>query len=484
MSYPSGWDLVNITGTYIARDGTPCTGSVTLSSPQLVLRSGTIVTAADIVFDLVNGTFSGQIPATDDPNANPSGWTYTVTENVPGGRQGYQIVAPHTSPGIDLSTVVPVTMPQPPTYGFPYVTLAQLAGTAVGDGAYLIGYQNTGAGSASRTVQSKLSDIVSTTDFSTLAQAWAAAIYNPLINPTTGKTYFNTDPSKLDYSTSRAGFVWQHRDTASGANNEEIPGSVFQFNSTGNGVVNASIEKSYTIWEGVYGYHYKSGDGSGQVFTATGELGAYGSGGYNELGGFQAQLTNVGSALGTISGVEMLLEDSPDGGTTTYSTKMQAVVGRIAKYNPTIRPSYHFYASSEGTQNTNGIVGVNPSANKFERGLDFTGAAFSTGQATLFPNNTAMAWLDTTGTAQPVLGVDGSNNSYVKAATTSSNLNLQDGSGLTRLQITSTGLVAFQNATLTTSATAGTNGAVPSQVGGYLEVVINGSTVKIPYFNV
>lgn len=140
MSYPVGWDLVNITGTYIGRNGVPCVGSVTLSSPQLVLRSGTIVPAADIVFDLVNGTFSGQIPATDDPNASPVGWTYTVTENVPGGRQGYQIVAPHTSPGIDLSTVVPVTMPQPPTYGFPYVTLAQLASTSTGQGIALIGW--------------------------------------------------------------------------------------------------------------------------------------------------------------------------------------------------------------------------------------------------------------------------------------------------------------------------------------------------------
>lgn len=165
MSYPVGWDLVNITGTYIGRNGVPCVGSVTLSSPQLVLRSGTIVPAADIVFDLVNGVFSGQIPATDDPNAQPSGWVYTVTENVPGGRQGYQIVAPHTSPGIDLSTVIPVTLPMPPTFGFPYVTLAQLAGTAVGDGAYLIGYQNPASGSVARTVQKQLQQFVNVLDF-------------------------------------------------------------------------------------------------------------------------------------------------------------------------------------------------------------------------------------------------------------------------------------------------------------------------------
>jgi len=52
MSYPAGWDLVTVTGTYIGKNGVPCAGSVTFSSPQLVLRSGTVVPAADIVFDL------------------------------------------------------------------------------------------------------------------------------------------------------------------------------------------------------------------------------------------------------------------------------------------------------------------------------------------------------------------------------------------------------------------------------------------------
>ena len=162
MSYPVGWDLVNVTGTYIGKNGVPCVGSVTFSSPQLVLRSGTIVPAADIVFNLVNGTFSGQIPATDDPNANPVGWVYTVTENVPGGRQGYQIVAPHASSGIDLSTVVPVTMPMPPTFGFPYVTLSQLAAPG---GSSLIGYQNVGTGAVARTVQSRLQETISVKDY-------------------------------------------------------------------------------------------------------------------------------------------------------------------------------------------------------------------------------------------------------------------------------------------------------------------------------
>jgi len=34
-----------------------------------------------------------------------------------------------------------------------------------------------------------------------------------------------------------------------------------------------------------------------------------------------------------------------------------------------------------------------------------------------------------------------------------------------------------------TSAAAGTNGAVPSQVSGYVEILIGTTTYKVPYFN-
>lgn len=166
MSYPAGWDLVNVTGTYIARDGVPCSGSVTFSSPQMVLRSGTVVPAADIVFTLDgSGAFSGQVPATDDPNSAPIGWLYTVTENVPGGRSGFQIAAPHTSPGIDLSTVVPVYLPQPPSSMYQLATLAQLAATTAPTGASLIGYINPISGATGGMLQDVLQRIISVMDF-------------------------------------------------------------------------------------------------------------------------------------------------------------------------------------------------------------------------------------------------------------------------------------------------------------------------------
>lgn len=40
-----------------------------------------------------------------------------------------------------------------------------------------------------------------------------------------------------------------------------------------------------------------------------------------------------------------------------------------------------------------------------------------------------------------------------------------------------------QQAGTSTSATAGTAGALPTQVAGYLSITVNGQTVKVPYFN-
>src|SRR6201996_3008125 len=53
-----------------------------------------------------------------------------------------------------------------------------------------------------------------------------------------------------------------------------------------------------------------------------------------------------------------------------------------------------------------------------------------------------------------------------------------------RLIITSAGAFQFDNTTVAFTATAGTNGAPPAQVAGYLACVVNGIASKIPYYAV
>jgi len=280
-------------------------------------------------------------------------------------------------------------------------------------------YTPSGANAVPRPTLDKVGDIVSRSDYTTLSAAYTAAGFRPLVDPTTGKVFLNTDPTPLDYSNTRAGFVFQHSDDADGATNDIIPAEVHQFSASGDGIVFPLSELSTTIWVGQFNYMKKTGDGSGHTYTSIGELGPYGASGYNELGMYQGEMTNVGSVLGTMSGLEMLLKDSPNGGTNAYSTKMQAVVGRIAKYNPTIRESFNFYASCEGTQAINGVIGVNPGGlATWLRGFDFKGATFTSGQFGLAPNNTSMAWLLNGGGTAAVMVVNNANDVKIAATTT------------------------------------------------------------------
>jgi len=244
------------------------------------------------------------------------------------------------------------------------------------------------------------------------------------------------DTSPLNYQGTAAAWVLQQRDTSDRATDILAPGAVFQFRSSGDGFVIAGSEISRTIWQGLFAFMEKTGDGSGHSFTATGELGPYGASGYNELGLFQGEATNKGSALGTMSGVEMLLKDSPDGGTTTYSTKMQAVVGRIAKYNPTVRKSYNFYASSEGSLAPNAILGGNPQGlASWQRGFDFEGLTFTTGEFGLAPNNSFLAWLNSAGSSKSILGLSSNNNVILAMAGASNSIRLTNASFATRFEI-------------------------------------------------
>ncbi len=179
--------------------------------------------------------------------------------------------------------------------------------------------------------------------------------------------------------------------------NQLLSQDYHQFEVTGKGVVNAPERQSYSIWTGVTSSVNMRGVGSAHGFTAIGQLFPNT---YNELGGFQAELTNMGSYNGTISGTEMLLKDSPNNGTSSAPTKLQPVVSRIAKYNAGTKAD-SFYASTEGNLAPNSILTGNPGG-RWQVGIDFGGQAFTSGYAAIFPNNYALAWRSIAGQTVPV----------------------------------------------------------------------------------
>ena len=113
MSLPTAWTLVPITGTFSDRAGNPCDGRVSFSSRQAVVIAGVVVVPKSISVYLVNGSIPAgfQLPSTNDPDLNLTGWAYTVKESFPGGRDEYAIFVEHDSDGIDLATAAPVVPP-------------------------------------------------------------------------------------------------------------------------------------------------------------------------------------------------------------------------------------------------------------------------------------------------------------------------------------------------------------------------------------
>ena len=245
-----------------------------------------------------------------------------------------------------------------------------------------------------------------------------------------------SDTAPLNYCSTRAVSVIQHRDTLDGGFNDGIPAQVIQNTSTGNGVVNSSLESSSTIWMGQYVYHKKTGDGSAQQVTFVGELGPAGPGGYNEMGGFCGINTNFGSNKAYISGVEVAVLDSPDLGVHSYDTRLQAVVGRVSKYHSSMRNSACFYASSEGSQPVGSVLSCNPQGlAQWFRGIDLKDATFTSGQACLFPNNTNLAWLTQTGNPVPVLYLSGGNDVYLSMSGSTTAVNITTNTAAIRLSV-------------------------------------------------
>ncbi|WP_210214067.1 hypothetical protein [Mesorhizobium sp. M4B.F.Ca.ET.017.02.2.1] len=249
-----------------------------------------------------------------------------------------------------------------------------------------------------------------------IAALYAAAPTNPYVYRSDSHVGIIRDTAPLNYQGTRAAFVLQRRDTGSGGTNELIPGAVFQFTSTGDGVVTAGSDLSQTIWMGLTSTHTKTGDGSGSVFQAIGSLGAYGAGTYNELGGFVGEFTNTGSNHGTMSGVEVLVKDGVDN-TTNFDTTMSGVIARIRRWNAGTRRVVNFMASSEGDTAPESAYAFSPGGfATWLRGMDFRNSTFTTGQAILLKNNDGIAAMNAAGTtAQTVFFLDTTDNTWVAA---------------------------------------------------------------------
>lgn len=116
---PPAIPTVVVTGTYRGPDGRGLSGTVTFSGPGLLtFHASDLFIAGPVVARLdENGYFSVRLPATDAPDMNPTGWAYTVKENLTGvtGSRTFPMMLPKGTGPIDLADIAP-SDPTAPVY--------------------------------------------------------------------------------------------------------------------------------------------------------------------------------------------------------------------------------------------------------------------------------------------------------------------------------------------------------------------------------
>jgi hypothetical protein len=123
---PPGITSITLSGTYLRGNLAPATGyvtfvpSVAVSDPSgpAILATSTVTVPLD-----ATGSFTTTLAATDDVATSPSGWLYTVVEQIDGTVRSYQITLPHAAPTVNIASLSPAaTVP----LSFSYATTAQL----------------------------------------------------------------------------------------------------------------------------------------------------------------------------------------------------------------------------------------------------------------------------------------------------------------------------------------------------------------------
>jgi len=113
MALPANVNFGTVTGLFIDGAGAPLVGSVTFTpSAAKLLDIGAQPPASvfprPVSVQLVDGAFSQQLIATDDPDLNPVGWSWKVSFSLSGvNAAGFNIEVP-ADETVDLTLVSPV----------------------------------------------------------------------------------------------------------------------------------------------------------------------------------------------------------------------------------------------------------------------------------------------------------------------------------------------------------------------------------------
>lgn len=113
MNASANWNGVAVRWSGNLLDGKPATGTLTFTAVAERFRDATmLILRTPITVSIVAGAASVVLPATDDPDITPNGFTYLVSERVTGASAtDYYIEVPlaKAGTGIDLGSVAAVS---------------------------------------------------------------------------------------------------------------------------------------------------------------------------------------------------------------------------------------------------------------------------------------------------------------------------------------------------------------------------------------
>lgn len=121
MPLPGNLTTVTVTGKYLDASGAPVRGSVTFSldTPLLDAGASTYIIETDYTVALDSqGAFAVALPATNDPDVTPTGWTWTLTPNFDGADPLTFALPTNLGPSIDLTVLAPALPNPSQTYSY------------------------------------------------------------------------------------------------------------------------------------------------------------------------------------------------------------------------------------------------------------------------------------------------------------------------------------------------------------------------------
>jgi hypothetical protein len=116
MALPGNLTTVEVTGRYIDASGAAVRGSVTftLDTPLLDAGASTYIIETEYTVALdATGSFAVNLPATNDVDVTPTGWTWTLTPNFDGA-DPITFALPTNLTTVDITTLSPA-LPNPST---------------------------------------------------------------------------------------------------------------------------------------------------------------------------------------------------------------------------------------------------------------------------------------------------------------------------------------------------------------------------------